>query len=194
MKLVIKNMVSLRCILLVKAELNRLEIPFDDVRLGEVELSESIPATKFQQLQLSLMQAGLEIINDRKTILVEKVKTLVVEMIHHKEELPRENYSRYISQKLNQNYTYLANIFSESQGITIEHFIIGHKIEKVKELMLYNELSLTEISYRLNYSSVAHLSTQFKKVTGMTPTAYKQMQHKLRNSLENISSNVADHL
>jgi len=163
--------------MIVKEELDKLDIPYKDIMLGEVDLYNKIPSEKFQQLQAALTTAGMEIQIGGKSILVEKIKNLVMEMIHHSEELPRENYSWYISKHINQNYTYLANIFSETQGITIEHFIIAQKIEKVKELLLYDELSLTQISYRLNYSSVAHLSNQFKKVTGITPSAFKQ-QHK----------------
>jgi AraC-like DNA-binding protein len=172
--------------MLVKDELERLEISYEDIQLGEVELLSKIAPEKFLQLQSNLIKNGMELIIDRKSVLAERVKNLIFETVHLAEELPKENYSYYISSKLNQNYTYLANIFSETQGITIEHYIIQQKIEKVKQLLLYDELSLTQISYRLNYSSVAHLSNQFKKVTGITPSAFKQQQQKLRSTLENF--------
>jgi len=186
MKLLIKNMISLRSIMLVKDELDKLDITYEDIQLGEVELLSKIPAEKFLKLQTSLIKNGMELIIDRKSVLSERVKNLLFETIHHSDEVPTENYSHFISRKLNQNYTYLANIFSETQGITIEHYIIQQKIEKVKQLLLCDELSLTQISYKLNYSSVAHLSNQFKKVAGMTPSAFKQQQQKLRSTLENF--------
>jgi AraC-like DNA-binding protein len=127
----------------------------------------------------------LELLDDKKSILIEKIKSVIVEMIHYSDELPQINFSDYISEKLNFDYTYLSNVFSEVKGITIQHFIIINKIERVKELLLYDELNLTEISYKLQYSSVAHLSNQFKKVTGLSPSFYKQLQQKRKN-LENM--------
>ena len=124
--------------------------------------------------------------------MVEKIRALVVDMIHHHDELPKENYSWYISHKLQQNYTYLANVFSEQTGVTIEQFIISHKIEKVKELLMYDEMSLTQIAFRLDYSSVAHLSNQFKKVTGITPSAFRQLQHKNRKPIDMIGQEACE--
>jgi len=124
--------------------------------------------------------------DDKKAIMIEKIKTIIIEMVHYTEEMPNVNFSEFLSQKLNLDYTYLAGQFSQVTGITIEHYIIAHKIERAKELLIYNELNLTEISYLLKYSSVAHLSYQFKKVTGLTPTFFKQLKHKKRNTLNNV--------
>ena len=186
MKLYIKYMVSLRCKMLVKAELKSLGLHYTSVELGQVEIMENITAEKREKLKASLLASGLELMDDKKSMLIEKIKIVITEMIHYNDELPKMNYSEYISKIMGYDYTYLANIFSEVKGITIEHYIIAHKIEKVKELLLYDELNLTEISYRMNYSSVSHLSTQFKKVTGLTPTFFKNLQTKKRNSLDNL--------
>ncbi|MEP7165913.1 MAG: AraC family transcriptional regulator [Ferruginibacter sp.] len=186
MKLYIKYMVSLRCIMLVKEELNKIKIPFISVDLGTVEIQGDISKEQHDQLKAKLLRSGLELLDDKRSILIEKIKNVIVEMIHYADELPSINYSDYISQKLNYDYTYLANIFSEVKGITIQHYIIIHKIEKVKELLLYDELNLTEISYKLHYSSVAHLSNQFKKITGLSPSFYKQLKRKRKDNLENI--------
>ena len=179
-------MVSIRCKMLVKSELDKLGLHYILVDLGEVEIMEDISAEQHDQLKIALLKSGLELMDDKKAILIEKVKNVIVEMVHYTDEVPKTNFSDYISEKLNHDYTYLANLFSEVTGITIEHFIIAHKIEHVKELLLYDELTLTEISYRLNYSSVAHLSYQFKKVTGLTPSYFKQLKHKRRSTLENV--------
>jgi AraC-like DNA-binding protein len=186
MKLYIKNMVSIRCKMLVKSELERLDLPYKTVELGEVELEENISEQKREELKNALLGSGLVLMEDKKSILVEKVKTLIIEMIHYADELPEVNYSIYISQKLNLNYTYLANLFAEVKGITIEQFIIIHKIERVKELIIYDELSLTEIASLMQYSSVAHLSKQFKKITGLTPSHFNQLKNKRRNPLEDL--------
>lgn len=178
MKLFIKYMVSMRCKMLVKAELDKLGLHYARVELGEVEIMENITEEQRSQLKHSLLQSGLELMEDQKSILIEKIKNNIIEMVHNTNELPRINFSEFISDKLRHDYTYLANLFSEATGVTIEHYIIAHKIERVKELLLYDELTLTEISYKLNYSSVAHLSNQFKKVTGLTPTYYRQLKEK----------------
>lgn len=180
-------MVSIRCKMVVKSELDKLGLHYIFVNLGEVEVRESINAEQREQLKTAFAKFGLELMDDKKAILIEKIKNVIIEMIHYADEPPKINYSFYISEKLNYDYTYLANLFSEVQGITIEHYIIAHKIERVKELLLYDELNLTEISYMLNYSSVAHLSSQFKKVTGLTPTYFKKLKHdKKRTTLENV--------
>jgi AraC-like DNA-binding protein len=179
-------MVSLRCKLLVKEKLNKLGIEYSSVDLGEVELPEDITDQQKLQLKLSLAEAGLELMDDRKKILIEKIKAVVVEMVHYGDEFPTTNFSDYISEKLHYDYTYLANLFSEVKGTTLEHFVVAHKIERVKELLIYDELNLTEIAYKLNYSSVAHLSNQFKKITGLTPSFFKKMKDKRRRSLEDI--------
>jgi len=179
-------MVSLRCKMMVKQELKNLGLKFVVIELGMVEVLEDITEAQHLQLQINLNKSGLELLDDKKSILVEKIKSVIVEMIHYSDEVPKVNCSDYISEKLHHDYTYLANIFSEVKGITIQQFIIMHKIEKVKELLLYDELSLTEISYQLHYSSVAHLSNQFKKITGLTPSFYKQLRNKRKSNLENM--------
>jgi AraC-like DNA-binding protein len=179
-------MVSIRCKMVVKAELQKLGLHYIMVELGEAEIKEDITDEQREQLKTGLLRSGLELMEDKKAMLIEKIKNVVIEMVHYADELPKIKNSEYISEKLHHDYTYLANLFSESTGTTIEHFIIIHKIEKVKELLLYDELNLTEISYKLNYSSVAHLSNQFKKVTGLTPTYFKKLKDKKRITLENV--------
>lgn len=179
-------MVSLRCKMLVKEELIKLGLKYVVVDLGMVEILEDISEEQRDQLKTSLLKSGLELLDDKKSILIEKIKNVITEMIHYSDELPKLNYSDYISEKLGYDYTYLANTFSEVKGITIQQFIIFHKIERVKELILYDELNLTEISYKLHYSSPAHLSNQFKKVTGLTPSFYKKMKKKRYENLENM--------
>lgn len=186
MKLYIKYMVSLRCKMMVKEELKKLGLHYVIVELGMVEILEDITSEQRELLNENLLKSGLELLDDKKSILIEKIKNVIVEMIHYNDELPIVNYSDYISEKVGYDYTYLANAFSEVKGITIQHFIIIHKIEKVKELLIYDELSLTEISYSLNYSSVAHLSNQFKKITGLTPTFYQKLKNKRRKNLEDL--------
>jgi AraC-like DNA-binding protein len=179
-------MVSLRCKLLVREKLKQLGLTYVSVELGEVEIMENISEQQKEQLKLSLLDSGLELMDDKKNILIEKIKAVIVEMVHYADELPKTNFSEYISEKLHYDYTYLANLFSEVKGTTIERFIIDHKIERAKELLIYDELSLTEISYKLNYSSVAHLSNQFKKITGLTPSFFKRLKDKRRRPLEDI--------
>lgn len=186
MKLYIKYMVSLRCKMLVKEELKKLGMDYVIVDLGMVELLEDITPQQHDQLKENLLRSGLELLDDNKSILIDKIKNVIIEMVHYMDELPKVNYSDYISEKLNYDYTYLSNIFSEVKGITIQQFIIIHKIERVKELLLYNELNLTEIAYQLHYSSVAHLSNQFKKVTGLSPSFFKQLKRKRKGNLENL--------
>lgn len=186
MKLYIKYMVSIRCKLLVKAELDKLGLRHCNVDLGVVETTDMISDEQKESFRISLLRSGLELMEDKKAVLIERIKNLIVEMVHYADEFPRVKNSEFIATHLHHDYTYLANLFSEATGITIEHFIIQHKIERVKELLIYDELNLTEISYLLNYSSVAHLSTQFKKVTGLTPTFFKQLKVKRREMLENL--------
>ena len=179
-------MVSLRCKMIVQATLDQLGLHCAAMELGEVEIRETITAEQHEQLKFTLSKSGLELMDDKKAILIEKIKNVIVNMVHYTDELPKLKNSDYISQKLNYDYTYLANLFSEATGITIEHYIIAHKIERVKELLLYEELNLTQISYKLNYSSVAHLSNQFKKATGLTPSFFRQLKHKKRTTLEDV--------
>lgn len=170
----------------VKAELTKLGLHYIIVELGEVEIMENISVEQHDQLKEALLKSGLELMDDKKSVLIQKIKNIIVELIHYSEEPLSINFSFFLSEKLKHDYTYLANLFSEVQGITIEKYIIAHKIERVKELLVYNELSLTEISYLMHYSSVAHLSTQFKKVTGLTPSHFKQLKNKKRNMLEDV--------
>ena len=179
-------MVSLRCKMVVKEELKRLGLHYVAVDLGMVEIPEEISQKQRDQLKENLLRSGLELLDNKKSILIEKIKNVIVEMIHYSDELPKVNYSDYIGEKLGYDYTYLANTFSEVKGITIQQFIIINKIEKVKELLLYDELNLTEIARQLHYSSVAHLSNQFRKVTGLSPTFYKQLKQKRKGNLENM--------
>jgi len=174
MKLLIKNMVSLRCKMIVKSELQNLDISSTVIELGEVETAKDISQQKLQELDVALKRYGLELLEDKKTALIEKIKTIIIEMIHYNDEPPLLNFSNFLSEKLQYDYNYLSNLFSEVKGTTIEHYIIAHKIERAKELLIYNELSLTEIADKLHYSNVAHLSNQFKKVTGLTPTFLKK--------------------
>jgi len=179
-------MVSLRCKMLVKAELKKLHIAYKIVDLGEADLEEPLSDEQYSELKILLAKSGLELMDDKKAMLVEKIKNVIIEMVHYADELPEINFSDYLSEKLNHNYTYLSNLFSEVKGITIEHFIIIHKIEKVKELIMYDELNLTQIAFKMNYSSVAHLSNQFKKITGLTPSFFKGLKDKRRSSLEDM--------
>ena len=172
--------------MLVKEELQKLGLHYVIVELGVVEILEDITEQQHEQLKESLSRSGLELLDDKKAVLIEKVKNIIIEMIHLSEEVPRVNYSEYISEKLDLNYTHLAHIFAEVKGMTIQQYIINQKIERVKELLLYNELNLTEISYKMHYSSVAHLSNQFKKVTGLSPSYFKELKQKRESNLENM--------
>jgi len=191
LKVFIKYMVSNRCKLAVKEALKELGLHFIVVDLGEVDIMEQITAEQREQLKLALLKSGLELMDDKRAVLIEKIKNAIIEMVHHSDEIIKTNFSEFLSKKLDHNYTYLSNLFSEVQGTTIEHFIISHKIERVKELIIYDELNLTEISYKMNYSSVAHLSNQFKKVTGFSPSHYKQLKEKRRKPIEEIG-NLSD--
>lgn len=171
-------MVSLRCKLIVQQQLDRIGIQYLSIDLGMVETENTIPRDQIEELRKSLQLVGLEILEDKKSILINKIKNGIIEMIHYNKDELKVNYSDFISKKVGYDYTYLSNIFSEVEGLTIQQFIIIHKIEMVKELLLYGELSLTEISYLLNYCSVSHLSTQFKKVTGFTPSFFTQLKKK----------------
>jgi len=179
-------MVSNRCKLAVRGELKKLGLHYIVVDLGEVEIMENLNSEKRELLKRGLLDCGLELMDDKRAILIEKIKTVIIEMIHHSDEIIKVNFSDYLSDKLDHNYTYLANMFSEVQGITIEHFIISHKIERIKELIIYDEHNITEIAWKMGYSSVAHLSSQFKKATGLSPSHFKQLKQKRRISIEEI--------
>jgi len=179
-------MVSLRCKMMVKQELTKLGLNYVIVDLGMIEILEDINLEQQALLKANLAKSGLELLDDKRSILIEKIKSAIIEMIHYEESLPKVNFSEYLGKKLGYDYTYLANTFSEVKGITISHYIIINRIERIKELLLYKELNLTEISYRLQYSSVAHLSNQFKKVTGHCPSYYRSLKKKRLENLEDL--------
>lgn len=186
MKLFIKNMVCLRCKMVVKNEFEKIGLHCITVYLGEVDIIENITAEQREQLKIVLLKSGLELMDDKRAMLIEKIKKVIIEMVHYADELPDTNFSVHLAEKLNYNYTYLAHLFSETEGMTIEHFIIQHKIEKVKELIIYDELSLKEIAWKLHYNSMAHFSYQFRKVTGLTPSFFKSLKDTRRSNLDNI--------
>jgi len=173
-------MESGRCKAMVVNELNRLGLHYKTVELGEVELKENISGEKLKLIDIALKSAGLELMNDKKSRLVEKIKAAIYQLIYLSDDLPKPNYSDYISKKVNHDYNYISNLFSGVQGITIEKYIIAQKIKRVKELLVYDELSLSDIAYKLQYSSVAHLSNQFKKVTGLTLSFFRQLRNTSR--------------
>jgi len=179
-------MVSLRCKMVVKDELKKLGLHYVVVELGTVEILENIAQAQYDQLNTNLKRSGLELLDDKRGILIEKIKNVIVELVHYSDEVPNINFSDYLSEKLGYDYVYLSNLFSEVKGITIQTFIIQHKIERAKELILYDELNLSEIAFKLHYSSVAHLSNQFKKVTGLTPTFFRSIAMKKRLALEEL--------
>jgi len=170
----------------VKEELKKLGLHFIVVDLGEVEIMENISAEQREQVKIALHNSGLELMDDKKAVLIEKIKNTIIDMVHHADGIIKTNFSDYLSKKLNHDYTYMSNLFSEVQGTTIEHFIINHKVERIKELIIYDELNITEIAFEMNYSSVAHLSNQFKKVTGLSPSHFKQLKDKRRIPIEEI--------
>jgi AraC-like DNA-binding protein len=172
--------------MVVKEELTKLGLQYTSVELGEAEVLENISAEQHDQIRTALLKSGLELMDDKKSVLIQKIKNVIIELVHYSEEPLRINFSEFLSQQLNHDYTYLANLFSEVQGTTIEQFLIAHKIERVKELLVYDELNLTEIAYKMHYSSVAHLSAQFKKVTGLTPSHFKQLKNKRRSMLDDL--------
>ncbi len=179
-------MVCTRCKMAVKSELDNLGLQYTSVELGEVEIIGDISNEQKERLNIALKMIGLKLIDDKKIILVERIKTIIIELVHYTDSQIKVNLSDFLSQKLDYNYTYLANLFSEVKGSTIEQFYLAHKIEKVKELLIYDELNLSEIAHKLHYSSVAHLSNQFKKITGLTPSRFKKLKHKRRITLRNV--------
>jgi YesN/AraC family two-component response regulator len=186
MLLHIKNMVCQRCIRAVENALSELNIPFRSVGLGEVELAQPLAKEQQSLLQNALLQLGFEVIDNRKGQLLEKIKTTIVELVHHEGDRPNVNFSDYLVQKIPHDYKYLSQLFSEAQGITIEKYFIAQKIERVKELLVYGELTLSEIAYKMGYSSVAHLSNQFKKTTGLTPRHFKEIKAEKRKPLDQV--------
>ena len=191
-------MVCIRCQMVVKAELEKLGLQYTDVKIGEANVTGDVQPEQLETLKTDLKKAGLVLMDNKKSVLVEKIKSAIIELVHYREDQIKVNLSDFLSEKLNYDYTYLANLFSEVKGITIEKFYLTHKIEKVKELIVYDELNLSEIAYRMHYSSVAHLSNQFKKYTGLTPTHFKKLKIERRDTLEcvnnvNIIQNCVTH-
>lgn len=188
MKLYIKYMLSNRCKMAVKEELKKLGLHFVVVDLGEVEIMEELSSEQYRQLRTGLRSIGLELMEDKKGALIEKIKKAISDMLNQSEEMAKVNFSDFLSEKLEQDYTYLANLFSEVQGITIAQYIIAQKIELIKDLILFDQLSITDIAWKMNYSSVAHLSNQFKKITGLSPSQFKQLRTNSRNPVEEIET------
>ena len=186
MMLQIRNMESDRCIEMVKNELSRLGVNYKMVELGKVEVKEIISVEKLQSIDKALRSSGLELMVDQKILIIEKIKDAVHQMIHISDDISKLNFSEYISKKVNHNYPYLSNLFSGTQGITIEKYLILQKIERVKELLVYGEFSLSDIAYKLQYRSVAHLSNQFKKITGLTPSFFRQFRNNKRRKSKNV--------
>jgi AraC-like DNA-binding protein len=179
-------MVSARCKMVVKVALKAMGLHFVIVDLGEVDVMENITTAQREQLRTTLQDAGLELMEDKRAILLEKIKLAIIDIVHHREEDMKINFSHYLSEKLDYDYTHLANIFSEASGTTIEQYMIAQKIERIKELITYDELNITEIAWKMNYSSVAHLSNQFKKVTGLTPSHFRKIKENKRQTLEEM--------
>ena len=171
-------MLSERCKKVVSEALKKMGLHFVIVNLGEVRIKDTITKQQREELKITLHECGLELLDDKEAMLIEKIKKVIIKMIDSDDDLPKINFSLYISQQLNCNYTYLSNLFSKIEGTTLEHFILLHKIERVKDLILYDELNLTEIAWKLNYSGVAHLSYQFKKITGLTPSLFKSLEQR----------------
>jgi AraC-like DNA-binding protein len=186
MKILIKNMVSTRCIIVVKSTFEELNIPYDSIELGEVEISEDIPEEKLRCLDNNLRSFGLELLENKKTSIVEKIKQTVIELVHDSDKEMKVTLSTFLSKKLNYSSTYLSNIFLETEGITIREFFIANKIEHVKKLLLNDNLNLNEISWITKYSSVSHMANQFKKRTGLAPLQFKHLQKSNHHSLEQV--------
>lgn len=186
MKVYIKNMVCSRCIMAVKDAIEKAGLHPSSVELGEVTLNNNPGRQQLQQLNTSLKALGFEMIDDKKTQTIEKIKNAIVTLVHHSDQEIKTNLSEYIISQIHQDYHYLSNLFSEVEGTTIEKYFIAHKIEKVKELLVYNELTLSQIADELGYSSVAYLSNQFKKVTGLTPSHFKLLKDNKRKNIEEL--------
>lgn len=183
-------MVSNRCKLTVKEVLKKLGLHFVLVDLGVVDIMEDITTFQLEQIRESLLSSGLELMDDKRAVLVEKIKNIVIEMIHFKDDTPKKNFSDYLSEKLDYDYTYLSNLFSDVQGITLEKFIITNKIERIKELIMYDQLSIKEIAWNMHYCSVSHLSNQFKMITGFSPSHFKNLKNKRRSPIEEIGKRL----
>jgi len=179
-------MVNMHCKMAVKEELNKLGLHFIFVNISVVDIMENITAEQHEQIRIVLLKSGLELIDDEKVMLIEEIKNVIIEMVYHTDELFKINLFDYLSEKLSYDYTYLASLFSEGEGTTIEEFIAFHKIERVKELIIYNELSLTEIAWEMDYRSISHLTNEFKKITGLAPSHFKKVNDKRRILIEDI--------
>ncbi|MFN6378410.1 MAG: helix-turn-helix domain-containing protein [Flavobacteriales bacterium] len=186
MRLFIQNMVSMRCKLLVISILNNYGLSYRSVELGEVELHDPISEQTRNKLKASLHSSGLELLSSEKTILIERVINIVVDMVHHTKDMPKVNISTFIAEKTNLDYHRLSDLFSRTKGVTIEHFIILHKVERIKELIMYDDLNLSEIADKMHYSSLAHMSKQFKQITGLTPSFFKHMAKRTRSNIEDL--------
>ena len=190
----IKNMVCDRCIMVVQNELEKLGLDAKNIKLGEVILSKEITSLEKENLSKTLEPLGFEVIDDKKGRIIEKIKNIIIDLVHHQDSDVKTNLSDVLSDKLHHDYNYLSNMFSEVEGTTIEKYFIAQKVEKVKELLVYDELSLSEIANRLNYSSVAYLSNQFKKVTGLTPSHFKQIKEDKRKPLDKVQVNLTNQI
>lgn len=179
-------MVCNRCIMVVQDELEKLGLDFTNIKLGEVTLAKELTSDEKNSLESVLVPLGFEIIDDKKSRIIEKIKNTIIDLVHHQDNDSKNNLSDILSKELNHDYNYLSNLFSEVEGTTIEKYFIAQRIEKIKELLVYDELSLSEIADRLNYSSVAYLSNQFKKVTGLTPSHFKQIREDRRKPLDKV--------
>lgn len=179
-------MVCQRCILVVQQELNALKIAYHKVTLGEIYLIEKLNENAYKALQQKLLHLGFEILDDKKSKLIERIKSILIEQVQNLEIDKNQNLSQLLSHKLHHDYTYLSNLFSEIEGITIEKYFIHQRVEKVKELIVYDEWNLSQIAYKMGYSSVAYLSNQFKKITGFSPSYFKQLKDKKRNPIDKV--------
>jgi YesN/AraC family two-component response regulator len=179
-------MVSTSCKNAARDALKEMGLHFIILELGEVELMETLSSNQREELKTKLLASGLELMDDKRSVLIERIKNVVIQMVHYSDEVLLINFSDYLSEKLQLDYTYMSNLFSEVQGTTIEQYIISNKVERIKELIIYNELNITEIAWKMHYSSVAHLSNQFKKVTGLSPTHFKRLKERKRNPIEQL--------
>ncbi|WP_417355143.1 helix-turn-helix domain-containing protein [Flavobacterium sp.] len=186
MQLYIKNMVCNRCIMAVRTELEAIKASIKSIELGEVNIEGDLSALQLQQLEESLTRLGFEIINDKRSRLIEQIKNEIIALVHHSGEVLNQNLSFWLAEKMHYDYTYLSNLFSDVEGTTIEKYYIAQRIEKVKELLVYDEMSLSEIADKMGYSSAAYLSSQFKKITGFTPTHYKSIKETKRKKIDEL--------
>ena len=187
LRLYIKNMVCPRCVMTVRQIFEQLGMPYTNIKLGEVTLTQPLDSQQLAQLSKALEAVGFSLIDDRKSRMIEQIKKLIIQQIHHSSEALNITWADFIADHLNYDYKYLSTLFSSVEGITLEQYIIRQKIERIKELIVYDELTLSEIAFQLGYSSIAHLSSQFKKVTGMTPSQFKNTVERNRKPLDNVA-------